>query len=97
MSHVGAVGVAGPLVSITEGRCAVGEGSVVDAGCSLTTAPLSWRSQGVGLRRVTWLVGGEAWPGAAVVGGAVGGGAERCAQLLSVALLNSAVKVAVPQ
>jgi hypothetical protein len=56
----------------------------VDAGCSLTTAPLSWRSQGVGLRRVTWLVGGEAWPGAAVVGGAVGGGAERCAQLVAV-------------
>jgi hypothetical protein len=30
-------------------------------------------------------VGGEAWPGAAVVGGAVGGGAERCAQLVATA------------
>jgi hypothetical protein len=49
----GVVGVAGPLVSISGGRCAVGGGSVVDAGCSLTTAPLSWRGQGVGLRRVT--------------------------------------------
>ena len=52
----GAVGVAGPLVSISEGRCAVGGGSVADAGCSLTTAPLSWRGQGV----VVGAVGGGA-------------------------------------
>jgi hypothetical protein len=37
----GALGVAGPLVPISEGRCAVGGGSVEDAGCSLTTAPRS--------------------------------------------------------
>jgi hypothetical protein len=66
----------------------------VDAGVSLTTAPRSLVVLS-GLRRVTQvgercapgLVGGEAGPGAAVVGAlcggcAVGGGAERCAQLI---------------